>query len=110
MPTETDRLLIQEIRQGDGRAWETLIARFEGRLRAYVNRRAQDESGAYDVMNALSTTEWTLAGTLTYPIAPRFSLVFMLERASAKSNQRFERFYRYGYEATSALAGFRWDW
>ena len=95
---------------GGSRAPVTLDLAVGWRRRAYVNRRAQDESGAYEGKNALSTTEWTLAGTLTYPIAPRFSLVFMLERASAKSNQRFERFYRYGYEATSALAGFRWDW
>ena len=51
-----------------------------------------------------------MAGTLTYPIVKRFSLVFTLERVSATSNQRYERFYRYAYEATSALAGFRWDW
>ena len=79
------------------------------RKRTYGNRPAQDATGAY-AGGPLSTTEWTLAGTLTYPIADRFSLVFTLERTSARSNQRFERFYRYAYEATSALAGFRWDW
>ncbi|MCR4295575.1 MAG: hypothetical protein NUW21_08575 [Elusimicrobia bacterium] len=79
------------------------------RRRTYGGRPAQDESGAYSG-GPLSTTEWTAAGTLTYPIVKRFSLVFTLERASARSNQRFERFYRYAYEATSALAGFRWDW
>lgn len=80
------------------------------RRRSYATRQAQDASGAYNGGNALSITEWTLAGTLTYPIVRRFSLVFTLERASASSNQRYERFYRYAYEATSALAGFRWDW
>ncbi|MCM2304594.1 MAG: hypothetical protein NDJ72_07820 [Elusimicrobia bacterium] len=79
------------------------------RRRAYTGRRAQDASGAYSG-GPLTTTEWTVAGTLTYPIVKRFSLVFTLERASASSNQRFERYYRYAYEATSALAGFRWDW
>ena len=79
------------------------------RRRAYANRPAQDASGAYSA-GPLSTTEWTFAGTLTYPIVRRFSLVFTLERTSAVSNQRFERYYRYAYEATSALAGFRWDW
>jgi len=79
------------------------------RRRAYGNRRAQDGAGVYSG-GPLTTTEWTFAGTLTYPIVRRFSLVFSLERASATSNQRFERFYRYGYEATSMLAGFRWDW
>lgn len=79
------------------------------RRRTYGNRPAQDAQGAYNG-SPLSTTEVTVAGTLTYPVAPRFSLVFTLERASATSNQRFERFYRYAYEATSALAGFRWEW
>lgn len=79
------------------------------RRRSYANRKAQDAAGAY-TGGPLSTTEWRVSGTLTYPIVKRFSLVFTLERASATSNQRFERFYRYAYEATSALAGFRWDW
>jgi hypothetical protein len=94
---------------GGARAPVTLDLALGWRRRAYANRRAQDSTGAYEG-GPLATTEWTLAGTLTYPIAPRFSLVFTLERASASSNQKFERFYRYGYEATSALAGFRWDW
>ena len=79
------------------------------RRRSYSNRQAQDEAGVYNG-GPLSTTELTVAGTLTYPIVRRFSLVFTLERASASSNQRYERFYRYAYEATSVLAGFRWDW
>lgn len=79
------------------------------RRRSYSNRQAQDEAGVYNG-GPLSTTELTWAGTLTYPIVRRFSLVFTLERASASSNQRYERFYRYAYEATSVLAGFRWDW
>lgn len=79
------------------------------RRRAYTGRQAQDSSGGY-TGGPLSTTEWTLAGTLTYPIVRRFSLVFTLERTSASSNQRYERFFRYAYEATSVLAGFRWDW
>jgi hypothetical protein len=79
------------------------------RRRTYGGRPAQDATGAYGG-GPLSTTEWTVAGTLTYPIVRRFSLVFTLERASARSNQSFERYYRYSYEATSALAGFRWDW
>jgi hypothetical protein len=79
------------------------------RRRSYANRQAQDGAGAY-TGGPLSTTEISFAGTLTYPIVRRFRLVFTLERASASSNQRFERFYRYAYETTSALAGFRWDW
>lgn len=77
--------------------------------RTYGSRPAQDQTGAYSG-SALTTTELTVTGGLTYPVAPRFSLVFWLERTSATSNQRYERFYRYAYEATSALAGFRWDW
>jgi RNA polymerase sigma-70 factor (ECF subfamily) len=50
MSSETDRLLIQQIRQGDSRAWETLIARYEGRLLAFVERRLHDRSSSEDVV------------------------------------------------------------
>jgi RNA polymerase sigma-70 factor (ECF subfamily) len=50
MPSESDRLLIQQIRQGDSRAWETLIARYEGRLLAFVQRRLRDRSASEDVV------------------------------------------------------------
>jgi RNA polymerase sigma-70 factor (ECF subfamily) len=50
MPSDSDRLLIQQIRAGDPRAWETLIARYEGRLLAYVQRRLRDRSASEDVV------------------------------------------------------------
>src|SRR5437660_1897164 len=50
MPSDSDRLLVQQIRQGDSRAWETLIARYEGRLLAYVQRRLRDRAASEDVV------------------------------------------------------------
>ena len=50
MPSESDRLLIQQIRQGDARAWETLISRYEGRLLAFVQRRLRDRAASEDVV------------------------------------------------------------
>jgi RNA polymerase sigma-70 factor (ECF subfamily) len=50
MASESDRLLIQQIRQCDPRAWETLIARYEGRLLAFVQRRLRDRSSSEDVV------------------------------------------------------------
>jgi len=50
MPSEADRLLIQQIRQGDPRAWENLIARYEGRLLAFVERRLHDRATSEDVV------------------------------------------------------------
>jgi RNA polymerase sigma-70 factor (ECF subfamily) len=50
MPSESDRLLIQQIRGGDSRAWETLIARYEGRLLAFVQRRLRDRDASEDVV------------------------------------------------------------
>jgi RNA polymerase sigma-70 factor (ECF subfamily) len=50
MPSESDRLLIQQIRDGDPGAWETLIARYEGRLLAYVHRRLRDRDASEDVV------------------------------------------------------------
>ena len=36
MPSDADRLLVEQIRRGEARAWETLITRYEGRLLAFV--------------------------------------------------------------------------
>jgi RNA polymerase sigma-70 factor (ECF subfamily) len=50
MPSDSDRLLIQQIRQGDPRAWETLISRYEGRLLAFVQHRIRDRDASEDVV------------------------------------------------------------
>jgi RNA polymerase sigma-70 factor, ECF subfamily len=50
MPSESDRLLIAKIRQADSQAWATLIARFEGRLLAFVERRLRDRATSEDVV------------------------------------------------------------
>src|SRR5256885_800006 len=50
MSSEADRLLITQIRQGDPGAWETLIARYEGRPLAFVERRLHDRSTSEDVV------------------------------------------------------------
>src|SRR6266850_4064793 len=50
MSSESDRLLVQQIRQGDQRAWEHLIARYEGRLLAFVHRRLRDRTASEDVV------------------------------------------------------------
>src|SRR5262245_18390349 len=50
MSSESDRLLVQQIRQGDPRAWETLISRYEGRLLAFVDRRLHDRGASEDVV------------------------------------------------------------
>src|SRR4051794_8505552 len=50
MASDSDRLLIQQIRQGDPQAWATLIARYEGRLLAYVQRRLRDRGASEDVV------------------------------------------------------------
>ena len=50
MSSETDRLLVQQIRQGDTHAWDDLIARYEGRLLAFVDRRLHDLAASEDVV------------------------------------------------------------
>lgn len=50
MSSESDRVLIQQIRSGDSKAWDTLIDRYEGRLQAFVDRRLQDRSASEDVV------------------------------------------------------------
>jgi RNA polymerase sigma-70 factor (ECF subfamily) len=50
MSSESDRLLVQQIRQGDARAWQHLIARYEGRLLAFIHRRLRDRAASEDVV------------------------------------------------------------
>ena len=48
--SESDRLLIRQIRQGDTRSWDSLIVRYEGRLLAFVDRRLHDRAASEDVV------------------------------------------------------------
>ena len=50
MSTESDRLLIQEIRTGSEDAWNTLMSRFRGRIFAFAYRRLQDRAASEDVV------------------------------------------------------------
>ena len=77
--------------------------------RSYAHRPPQGPTGAYG-SGSLASTEWSGGLSLSYPMTARLSLLFDVERASASSNQDFQAFYRYSYEATTALAGVRWDW
>jgi RNA polymerase sigma-70 factor, ECF subfamily len=47
---ETDALLVRRIREGDEDAWYELIARFEGRLLAFVESRTRHRSAAEDLV------------------------------------------------------------
>ena len=77
--------------------------------RQYAHRPPQDSTGAYG-SGYLASTEWSGGLSLSYPMTRRLSLIFDFERASAGSNQDFQAFYRYSYQATTALAGVRWEW
>jgi RNA polymerase sigma-70 factor (ECF subfamily) len=48
--TDTDRLLIDRIRQGDSAAWGELIERYEGRLLAFVESRLSRRVAAEDIV------------------------------------------------------------
>ncbi|MFT7643697.1 MAG: RNA polymerase sigma-70 factor (ECF subfamily), partial [Pirellulaceae bacterium] len=48
--SETDSLLIQRIRSGDTDAWGDLIARYEGRLLAFVESRIGRRSASEDIV------------------------------------------------------------
>jgi RNA polymerase sigma-70 factor (ECF subfamily) len=47
---EADRLLVARIRAGDKDAWAECIARFEGRLIAFVDSRLRNRSASEDVV------------------------------------------------------------
>jgi RNA polymerase sigma-70 factor (ECF subfamily) len=48
--SQTDRILIGRIRQGDADAWSDLIARYEGRLLTFVESRVGRRQAAEDIV------------------------------------------------------------
>ncbi len=50
MASDSDRVLIAQIRQGDQKAWQQLIERYEGRLLAFAIRRLRDRATSEDVV------------------------------------------------------------
>lgn len=56
MPTESDRLLVQRVRENPKKsrayeeAWNELFVRYRGRLSAYVRRRLKDQAAVDDVV------------------------------------------------------------
>ncbi len=48
--TDTEVLLIRQVRDGDAGAWRQLIERFEGRLIAFVDSRLRDRAASEDVV------------------------------------------------------------
>ena len=48
--TGDDATLLKEVRRGDPSAWEQLIARYQGRLLAFVSSRLHDPAAAEDVV------------------------------------------------------------
>jgi RNA polymerase sigma-70 factor (ECF subfamily) len=50
LPSDSDQLLIERIRAGETGAWDELIARFEGRLRAYLESRTKNRATAEDLV------------------------------------------------------------
>lgn len=50
MANESDRLLIQQIRDQNPQAWQDLIARYEGRIMAFIARRIKDRAACEDLV------------------------------------------------------------
>ena len=49
-PDESDQLLVSRIRQGESAAWEECIARYEGRLLAFVESRLRNSTASEDIV------------------------------------------------------------
>src|SRR2546428_11284520 len=102
MASEGDRLLIQQIRQGDQRAWESLIARYEGRLLAFVQRRLRDRAASEDVVQE------TFIGFLTS--LPNFDesrelQTYLFTIASYKLTDHLRKSGRHPLQPVSGAAG-----
>jgi len=82
---------------------------FLWKRRIYPNRRVQDPSGSYGALG-VSQRDWMLDTTLSYPMAPRWSVLLNLQHGRTSSNQGFEQFYSYNYTATNYLFGVSYDY
>jgi len=76
-------------------------------FRRYPYRVTQDSNGVYQ-QDQLKTHNWMFTTSLTYPMAPKFSLLFNFQYGKSSSNQRFEQFYSYNYTVANYLMGFRY--
>jgi RNA polymerase sigma-70 factor (ECF subfamily) len=47
---EADLLLIEQVRQGDAQAWQTVISQYEGRLLSFVDSRLRNRATSEDVV------------------------------------------------------------
>src|SRR5688572_32099311 len=97
MSSESDRLLIQGIRNGDKGAWEQLITRYEGRLLAFARQRLHDKSLCEDVVQE------TFVGFLTS--LPNFDdrrelQTYLFTIASHKLTDQLRRLGRYPVKLT----------
>jgi RNA polymerase sigma-70 factor (ECF subfamily) len=108
-PLSSESLLIQRIRAGQPEAWQELIARYEGRLLAYVLRRVQDRQAAEDIVQE------TLLGFLTS--LPNYDAKRSLENwlFSIAAHKLTDHLRRQGHWPTgdvlrsSSMAGVGWD-
>ena len=76
--------------------------------RRYPYRQTQNSSGLYQG-GSTHMNNFMVNSSLTYPMAPRFSLVLNVQYGRGTSNQTFEQFYKYNYTTTSYLIGFNYD-
>lgn len=98
-PSESDGLLIDRIRGGEDDAWQELIARFEGRLLAFVETRLRHRAASEDVVQE------TFIGFLTS--LPNYDAARPLESYlfSIAAHKLTDHLRREGRRPTLPLAG-----
>ena len=77
-------------------------------FRYYPERKAQFANGGYK-LNDQRDLEHTLYSSLTMPLTKKFDFLLRCWYTWARSNQKFEQFYRYKYDTYVAQAGFSLD-
>jgi RNA polymerase sigma-70 factor (ECF subfamily) len=102
MSSDGDRLLIDQIRQGDQRAWQSLIARYEGRLLAFVERRLHDHAASEDVVQE---TFIGFLSSLPHFDAHRELQTYLFTIASHKLTDHLRRLGRHPMHPASEGAG-----
>jgi RNA polymerase sigma-70 factor (ECF subfamily) len=102
MASESDRLLVEQIRAGDPRAWDSLIVRYEGRLLAFVERRLRDRATSEDVVQE---TFIGFLNSLPNYDAARELQTYLFTIASHKLTDHLRRTGRHPVHTASESAG-----
>lgn len=75
----------------------------------YAKRPIQDSSGLYQ-SDKIYLNEFTVGGSVSYPIAPNFRWTASAQYGKQTSNMDYEKLYKYNFDVVTYLLGFSYEY